>query len=197
MSDTDSEAVRTSDAYCQSDIERKHKPDSVRIKNNIENYKFNFSGFAKYLEGIAGGNRNKDTSKAIVRDVRLFFQSTSNTSNSDIDTLFNKANLESYFQKLLSERQYKPTTLSEKIRRMKQAIKYVIHTEDSMMKNEEIFIKGTRLLELLTQWCLSLSKAIALQRQQHSLMVTDQLPLVLDPQEFLDNKKVSSERNSS
>ena len=69
-----------------------------------------------------------------------------------------------FFQKLLPERRYKPTTLSEKIRRMKLAIKYVIYAEDSMMTNKELFIKGSRLLELLTQWCLSLSKAIALQR---------------------------------
>jgi len=73
---------------------------------------------------------------------------------------------------------------------MKLAIKYVIHSEDSMMTNKELFVKGSRLLELLTQWCLSLSKSIALQRQQHSLTVTEQLPLVLDPQEFLDNKRV-------
>ena len=195
-SDTDSEIVCSSDTCSESDIESKHQNDFVRIADHIENYKFNFTGFAKYLESIAGGNRNKDTSKAIVRDVKLFFQLTPNTFKSDIDILFNKANLESYFQKLLSERQYKPTTLSEKIRRMKQAIKYVIHTEDSMMTNKELFVKGSRLLELLTQWCLSLSKAIALQRQQHSLMITDQLPLVLDPQEFLDNKKVSSKRCS-
>ncbi|XP_065906802.1 uncharacterized protein [Dysidea avara] len=120
----------------------------------------------------------------------MFFQATPATSNSDIDRLFNKSNLEMFFQKLLSDREYKPTTLSEKIRRMKLAIKYVIHAEDSMMTNKELFIKGSRLLELLTQWCLSLSKAIALQRQQHSLTITEQLPLVLDPQEFLENRKV-------
>ena len=57
--------------------------------------------------GIAGGNRNKDAAKAIVR-VELFFQLTPSTSDSDIDKLFNKANLERFFQKLL-------TTISEKI----------------------------------------------------------------------------------
>ena len=170
--------------------EHRHDSEIVTEKECIHNYKFNFTGFTKYLEGIAGGNRNKDVAKAIVRDVKLFFESTPDRSKNDIDILFNKANLESYFQKLLSERQYKPTTLSEKIRRMKLAIKYVIHSEDSMMTNKELFVKGSRLLELLTQWCLSLSKAIALQRQQHSLTITDQLPLVMDPHEFLDNKRV-------
>jgi len=175
----------------ESNVGSRHLPDIEFVGGNdcIHNYKFNFTGFAKYLEGIAGGNRNKDASKAIVRDVKLFFQLTPDTSKSDIDKLFNKTNLESHFQKLLSEKNYKPTTLSEKIRRMKLAIKYVIHAEDSMMMNKELYIKGSRLLELLKQWCLSLSKAIALQRQQHSLTITDKLPLVLDPQEFLDNKK--------
>ena len=64
----------------------------------LQNYKFNFTGFARYLEGIAGGNRNKDASKAIVRDVQMFFQATPATSNSDIDRLFNKSNLEMFFQ---------------------------------------------------------------------------------------------------
>jgi len=72
---------------------------------------------------------------------------------------------------------------------MKLAIKYVIHEEDSMMRNKEVFIRGTRLVELMTQWCLSLSKAIALQRQQHSLTITERLPLLMDPQDFLDNEE--------
>ena len=191
ISDTDSDT-----SIIDSDIGSNEPLNVNLIHGTIDgcdnNYKFNFAGFARYLESIAGGNRNKDASKAIVRDVHLFFQNTPAKSRSDIDRLFNKSNLELFFQKLLSERHYKPTTLSEKIRRMKLAIKYVIHSEDSMMTNKELFVKGSRLLELLTQWCLSLSKAIALQRQQHSLTVTEQLPLVLDPQEFLDNKKVWS-----
>jgi len=165
--------------------------DAIHHDGLFQSYKFNFSAFSSYLEGIAGGNRNKDAAKAIVRDVRLFFQSTPDTSYSDIEKLFNKSNLENFFQKLLKERQYKPTTISEKIRRMKLAIKYIIHAEDSMLKNKELFIKGNRLLELLTQWCLSLSKAIALQRQQYSLTMSENIPLLLDPHEFLENEKVN------
>lgn len=164
--------------------------DAMHLDRPVRSYKFDFAGFANYLQGIAGGNKSKDSSKMIVRDVELFFQSTPCTSRNDIDKLFNKGNLENFFQKILNERHYKPTTLSEKIRRMKLAIKYVIHAEDSMLANKELFIKGSRLLELLTQWCLSLSKAIALQRQQHSLNTAEHIPLLLDPQEFLENEKV-------
>ena len=160
----------------------------------FHSYKFDFSAFANYLEGIAGGCRNTDTAKAIVHDVELFFQLTPATSHNDLDRLFNKSNLEKFFQQLLHKKQYKPTTITEKIRRMKLAIKYVIHEEDSMMTDKEIFIKGSRLLELMTQWCLSLSKAIALQRQQNSLNITEQLPFLMDPHEFLDNEKVQRKR---
>ena len=162
-----------------------------QVGRSHHSYKFDFCDFANYLEGIAGGSRNKQSSKAIVRDVSLFFESTPSTScNSDIDKLFNKKNLEKFFQTLLNEKHYKPTTISEKIRRMKLAIKYIIHAEDSMFANKDLFIEGSRLLEILTQWCLSLSKAIALQRQQHSLTTAERIPLVLDPHEFLESKKV-------
>lgn len=151
---------------------------------------FDFNDFASYLEGIAGGNRSRDTSKAIVADLKLFFSLTPASSSSYIDTLFNKSNLERFFHILITDKGYKPTT-TEKIRRLKLAIKYVIHTEDSMMKNQDLFIRGSMLLELLSQWCHSLSKAVALQRQQHSLRVIQMLPLIDDPHEFLENEKVS------
>jgi len=171
ISDTDSDT-----SIIDSDIGSNEPLNDNLIDGTIDgcdnNDKFNFAGFARCLEGIAGGNRNKDASKAIIRDVHLFFQKTPAKSSSDIDDLFYKSNLElflkSFFLKGVTNRLY---TLSEKIRRMKLAIQYVIHSEDSMMTNKKLVVKGSRLLELLTQWCLSLSKAIALQGQQHSLTV--------------------------
>ena len=172
-------------------LAQQNYPYGLQDEVDFTTYKFNFDGFGNYLEGIAGGSRNRDTAKAIVRDVELFFKSTSSAfTSSDIEKLFNKLNLETFFQKLLHERNYKPTTIAEKIRRMKLAIKFVIHKEDSMLTNKELYFKGNRLLDMLTQWCLSLTKAISLQRQQHSLKVTEHLPLLLDPQEFLENDKV-------
>ena len=151
---------------------------------------FDFNDFASYLEGIAGGNRSRNTSKAIVADLKLFFSLMPTSSSSYIATLFNKSNLERFCYILINERGYKPTTITEKIRRLKMAIKYVIHTEDSMMKDQDLFIRGSMLLELLSQWGHSLSKAVALQRQQHSLRVIQKLPLTVDPHEFLENEKV-------
>ena len=73
--------------------------DVIHPHRSFDSYRFDISGFTNYLQGIAGGNRNKDTAKAIVHDVKLFFfQSTPSTSNSDIDTLFNRSNLEHSFK---------------------------------------------------------------------------------------------------
>ena len=162
------------------------------VTTNVTYTEFNFNGFANYLEGIAGGNRSRETSKAIVADLKLFFLLTPANSSSYVDRLFNKSNLEGFFHTLITEREYKPTTITEKIRRLKMAIKYVMHTEDSLMKNQELFIRGSILLELMSQWSHSLAKAIALQRQQHSLKVIEELLLIVDPHEFLENQKVCS-----
>lgn len=111
-----------------------------------------------------------------------------------MDKLFNKHNLETFFHFLMTDRGYKPTTIAEKIRRLKMAIKYVIHTRDSIMTNQELYIRGSILIESMSQWCHSLSRAIALQRQQHSLRVIQKLPLITDPNEFLENDKVTKIR---
>ena len=141
------------------------------------------------MEGVAGGNRSSDTSKVIVADVRLFFLLTPGYS-SDSEKIFNKINLENFFHKLTTERGYKPTTIAEKIRRIKMAIKYLIHKDDYTMKNQDLYIRGNMLLELMSNWGHSLYKPIALQRQQHSLKMMNKLPLVLDPDEFLENENV-------
>ena len=151
---------------------------------------FDFEGFSAYLQGIAGGSRSGDTANAIVADVKLFFSLTPARSSSYVDTLINKPNLERFIHYLVTQRGYKPTTIAEKIRRMKMAIKYVTHAEDSMITNRNLFMRGSLLLEVLSQWGHSLSKAIALQRQQHSLKTIQSLPLIVDPQEFLENEKV-------
>ena len=151
---------------------------------------FDFQGFSTYLQGIAGGNRSIDTAKSIVADLKLFFFLTPASSSSYVDMLLNKTNLEGFIHILATERRYKPTTIAEKIRRLKMGIKYLIHAEDSMMKNQDLFIRGSLLLELLSQWCYSLKKPIALQRQQHSLKMIQSLPLIVDPHEFLENEKV-------
>ena len=150
---------------------------------------FDFQGFSTYLQGIAGGNRSIDTAKSIVADLKLFFLTPASSSSYE-DILLNKTNLEGFIHILATERRYKPTIIAEKIRRLKMGIKYLIHAEDSMMKNQDLFIRGSLLLELLSQWCYSLKKPIALQRQQHSLKMIQSLSLIVDPHELVENEKV-------
>lgn len=164
---------------------------ATSLHDDTLHQQFDFERFASYLEGIAGGNRSTDTSRAIVADLKLFLCLTPGSS-CDVDKLFNKTNLENFFHYLITEKAYKPTTIAEKIRRLKMAIKYVIHAEDSMMQNQELFIRGSILIELMNQWGHSLSKPIALQRQQHSLRMAEKIPLVIDADEFLKNEQVNN-----
>ena len=152
-------------------------------------HKFDYNGFTSYLEGIAGGNRSRDTSKAIVADVKLFFRLTPGSST-DTEKIFNKINLENFFHTLTRQREYKPTTIAEKIRRIKMAVKFLIHRDDCMMTNRDLYIRGNMLIEIMNHWCHSLYKPIALQRQQHSLKMMKRLPLIVDPHEFLDHERV-------
>jgi len=164
---------------------------TTSLHDETLHHQFDFERFANYLEGIAGGNRSSDTSRAIVADLRLFVCLTPGSS-CDVDKLFNKTNLEKFFHHLINDKAYKPTTIAEKIRRLKLAIKYVIHAEDSMMQNQELFIRGSILIELLNQWGHSLSKPIALQRQQYCLKMAEKLPLVIVADEFLANEQVNN-----
>lgn len=137
---------------------------------------FDFEGFSTCLQGIAGGSCSSDTANAIVADVKLFFSLTPARSFSYVDTLINKPTLEQFIQYLVTLRGYKPMIIAEKIRRMKMAIKYVTHAEDSMITNRNLFMHRSLLLEVLSQWVHYLSKAIALQREafseDHSILTT-------------------------
>ena len=173
-------------------LKQQHIDDHQKAPRPLDQH-FNLAEFAAYLEGIAGGNRSSDTSKAIVKDLKLFLQLTPGAT--DMDKLFDKRNLERFCHTLMTERGYKPTTIAEKIRRLKMAVKFIIHTQDATIVNQELYIRGSMLIEIMTQWCHSLSKAIALQRQQHSLRVIQKLPLINDPHEFLENDKVTKHLN--
>ena len=54
-----------------------------------------------------------------------------------------------------------------------------------------MYIHGRKLLDALKGWGHSLGKSIAIQQQQYSAKVVDELPLIEEPDSFLDNKVVS------
>lgn len=110
---------------------------------------------------------------------------------SALEMLMNRKNLENFYHILKDEKQYKPTTIAEKLRRLKMAIQFILHELDTNCKdNVDVYLKGSRLIDLLTQWTKSLSKAIAVQRQQHGLKMSDKVTDTADPYEFLENTEV-------
>ena len=138
-----------------------------RLPSHVEpltSNKFNFEGFTAYLRSTAGGNRNKSTARSITSDVMMFFSNIAESSKDKncckIDMLFNIANLRSFLHFITHEKNYKPTTITEKIRRLKLAIQYI------MSNSKDHCNRGNRLLKLLTMWCQSLSQDVTAQRKE-------------------------------
>lgn len=128
---------------------------------------FSFDGFTAYLRTPAGGNRNKTTAISITSDLIKFFNVTAQSSRdtySKIDRLFDKMNLESFLYHIKIEKNYKPTTITEKIRRLKLAIQYIMNLSTS----QDRYSSGTSLLKLLTEMCHSLSQDVTEQCKGNS-----------------------------
>ena len=125
---------------------------------------FNFKGFNAYLLTPAGGRRSNPAAKAITSDLMMFFNTTPQ-SGSDaykVDTIFEQNNVESYIHHIKTTKNYKPTTVAEKIRRLKLAIEYIM----VLYSSDTYVTKGKVMLTLLTTWCHSLSQDISRQRME-------------------------------
>ena len=125
---------------------------------------FNFEGFNAYLLTPAGGRRSNSAAKAITSDLMMFFNTTpqSSSDTNKVDTILEKNNLESYIHHIKTTKKYKPTTVAEKIRRLKLAIEYIM----ALYRNDDYITKGKVMLTLLTTWCHSLSQDISRQRME-------------------------------
>ena len=156
---------------------------------------FSFTRFKEFLEGIAGGNRSQSTSTAIVRDIQKFFQTmTPKKSKFYEHYLLDPTILEQYYHHLKVTQKYKSTTNAEKLRRIKMAIKFILHQNQH---NQDMYIKGCRIIDTISQWIHSLSKHISLQRQQHGIRVINELPSTADPSKFLQSEEVAIRINNT
>ena len=150
---------------------------------------FDYNQFDEFLRGIAGGNRTLETSISIVNDVEdfLFNSPQSSTSNCNAhNLLLNVKSLEQYYHHM-KHTMYKPSTPSDKLRRLKLAIKFLIHENHN---NTDSSTKGYQIISLLSYWIKSLSKARGKQ-QQHGLEVMVRLSAELPTkttENFLNNK---------
>jgi len=66
------------------------------------------------------------------------------------DFLLNIHHLEVYFLLLRKDKQFKPTTLAEKLRQIKTAIQF--NEEDYEMKNDALYIRGSRITNKINKW---------------------------------------------
>ena len=94
-----------------------------------------------------------------MRDIQRFFQTvTPKKSKFYEQHLLNPTLLEQDYHHLKATNKYKPTTNAEKLRRIKMAIKFMLHENQ---QNQEMCIKECRIIDNLSQWIHSLSKHIS------------------------------------
>lgn len=135
--------------------------------------KFDFNGFNEYLTSIAGGKKSTTAAKSIVTDVQNYFYYTNPAANTTLpyyDLLLDMDHLKNYLQHLQQNFQFAATTISEKIRRLRLAIEYTLHKENSTECNTSMFIRCNKILTNLIKWGKSLSKDIQHQRNKQALV---------------------------
>ena len=146
--------------------------------------------FQKYLEGISGGNKSSSTASTIVKDVSLYFDyvpQSSNTTHTDQKKLFNRKCLKEFYHHMKNELNYKPSTLAEKLRRLRKAVDFVAHEN---FTDAKIHQTSLQYKTLLTSWINSLSKPIALQRQKRGIKLNSEVAHTTSPNLFLMDKEV-------
>lgn len=101
-----------------------------------------------------------------------------------------------YVKQLEDVKEYAPTTIAEKMRRLQLAIDYTIATENKDEKNDAMFIRCQRIIKNLEKWRRSLSKDITKQRMKHAIVSEKEVKRANDPMEFCNSdvlqQKVSS-----
>ena len=98
----------------------------------------------------------------------------STTVDDDGNKLFSYKHLEKYYHLSImkDELQYQPSTIAEKLRRLKQAISFVAHQLFNDIKYHQ---KLTQYKYLLSTWIDSLRKLIALQRQERGIRLDSEV----------------------
>ena len=148
---------------------------------------FPFHQFQTYLQGLAGGDKNEATAKAIVADVRRFFKSVGSTSkeSSLISKLVNTKNIEQYYSHL-KQTGKAATTIAEKLRRVKEGVRFV---QLSLRESDStLYIRAQKVLDFITSSNKKMAKPIKLQRQKHALRMANELATMSDPYDMLRSK---------
>ena len=83
--------------------------------------------------------------------------------------------LKNYLEYLQQNFQFAATTISEKIRRLRLAIEYTLHTENANECNTTMFMRCTKILTNLTKWGKSLSREIQQQRNKQAMVLVQKI----------------------
>lgn len=76
-------------------------------------------------------------------------------------------------------------------------VQFILHETEGSKHDINLYVKGMRIVNLLTQWTKSLSKAIAVQRQKHGIKMTKIVATTSDAYEFLENSEVKAKLNTA
>ena len=131
---------------------------------------FDFDSFQHYLQSIAGGRKNKTSATAITVELKNYYHFVAPFADSNVhyyDYLLNLKHLKSYLDYLQEDCEFAPTTISEKIRRLRMAMEFVLYKENPMETNTSFFTRTHQIMMHLSKWCKSLSKGIKEQRRKH------------------------------
>ena len=132
----------------------------------------------EYLTSIAGGRKNKSSAAAIVAEIKCYYtfiEGFSETAMPYYDYLLNLQYLKAYLDYLQEDCELAPTTVSEKLRRLKLAIEFTLFIENPTETDAVLFTRAHQILMHLSKWGKSLSKGIKEQRRKHSLVSAKQV----------------------
>ena len=169
-----------------------HSSTQVRVQNiilqlhdiqfvsylKVKVKEFDYSTFMQYLTSIAGGRKNKSSATAIVAEIKNYYNfigDFSETGQHYYDYLLNLQHLKAYLDYLQEDCELAPTTISEKIRRLRLAIEFTLFFENPAETDAVLFTRAHQILMHLSKWGKSLSKGIKEQRRKHSLVSAKQV----------------------
>ena len=152
---------------------------------------FSFELFQVYLQGLAGGDRNEATAKAIVADIRRFYDDSAGSSQTThtINQLLNMQNIQNFYTTMKQDGKA-ATTMAEKLRRIKEAVRFIqlrLKEDDTVL-----YMKAQKVLDFITNSTKKMAKHIKLQRHKHAVKVASELPSMDDPCNMLKSKELKA-----
>ena len=124
------------------------------------------------------GRKSKTTALAIVAELKKYYHFIApsvDPTTQYYDYLLNLQYLKSYLDYLQEDCDFSPTTVSEKIRRLRMAMEFVLYKENPMETDTKLFTRSHQIMMHIAKWGKSLSKGIKEQRRNHSFVSAKQV----------------------